>query len=298
MPRTRQVVKNQDVTHKESLLPEKRELPVEMFQTYKEIYEKTRQELVNQKKIQIVNIKLMMKQTRLAIPITARNKTSKELREKKMNWNTISSLNHCSVLNSIVHTEDPYVKKKSSDDGYLTSDSATENSGGRRKTRSSSRTRSSSSGSNRISRSMMRNIPSVTSTAIKSNRKSRSASRTNTISRKIQNKFTTPINNKKLENFGMVTPKMKPNTPSVVLRRPQQGEIAISLSGSPLMTTAMVSETTANVNIPLADGRMINIQPMRGIRQSQIPDLDPEIQKQLRTLRDNLDKVCQYSKIK
>ncbi|XP_045483645.1 borealin isoform X2 [Harmonia axyridis] len=286
MPRTRQVVKNQDVTHKESLLPEKRELPVEMFQTYKEIYEKTRQELVNQKKIQIVNIKLMMKQTRLAIPITARNKTSKELREKKMNWNTISSLNHCSVLNSIVHTEDPYVKKKSSDDG------------GRRKTRSSSRTRSSSSGSNRTSRSMMRNIPSVTSTAIKSNRKSRSASRTNTISRKIQNKFTTPINNKKLENFGMVTPKMKPNTPSVVLRRPQQGEIAISLSGSPLMTTAMVSETTANVNIPLADGRMINIQPMRGIRQSQIPDLDPEIQKQLRTLRDNLDKVCQYSKIK
>ncbi|XP_044745049.1 borealin isoform X1 [Coccinella septempunctata] len=297
MPRTRQVKKQDEP--KESLPAHKSAVDSKFYEKAKEIYIRKREELVKQKELVIGNFRLQSKQNRLVIPISVGNRKLKDLRQSN-NWHTISSVKQCSVLSSILqHGGSELSKKKTSDDGYLTSDSATETSGGIRKSRSTRRVNSTSRGepirrSSRTSRSLSRNMNlAVCSTVKKSTRKSRSVSRASTRSR-----FKTPLNNKKLENFGMVTPKMKPNTPSVVLRRPGQGEIAISLRGSPLMTTAMVSETTANVNIPLADGRMINIQPMKGLRASEIPELDPEIQKQLRTLRDNLDKVCQMSKMK
>lgn len=85
---------------------------------------------------------------------------------------------------------------------------------------------------------------------------------------------------------------MKPNTPQVLLRRPKQGEVAMSMQGSPLFTGSVVADTMANVNIPLIDGRMLSIQPQRGLRMSQIPDLDAETKRQLEALRDNLTKVC------
>ncbi|XP_044745050.1 borealin isoform X2 [Coccinella septempunctata] len=285
MPRTRQVKKQDEP--KESLPAHKSAVDSKFYEKAKEIYIRKREELVKQKELVIGNFRLQSKQNRLVIPISVGNRKLKDLRQSN-NWHTISSVKQCSVLSSILqHGGSELSKKKTSDDGGI------------RKSRSTRRVNSTSRGepirrSSRTSRSLSRNMNlAVCSTVKKSTRKSRSVSRASTRSR-----FKTPLNNKKLENFGMVTPKMKPNTPSVVLRRPGQGEIAISLRGSPLMTTAMVSETTANVNIPLADGRMINIQPMKGLRASEIPELDPEIQKQLRTLRDNLDKVCQMSKMK
>lgn len=85
---------------------------------------------------------------------------------------------------------------------------------------------------------------------------------------------------------------MKPNTPQVVLRRPKQGEIAVSMQGSPLLVAGVVSDNVANLNIPLADGRTISIQPQRGLRVSQLPPLDVDTQRQIQALRDNLNKMC------
>lgn len=104
--------------------------------------------------------------------------------------------------------------------------------------------------------------------------------------------FTTPTHKNRTLCYGTVTPKVKPNTPQVVLRRPKQGEVALSMQGSPLMVSSVSSDVIANVNIPLHDGRILTIQPQRGLRVSEIPHLDDETRRQIETLRDNLNKVC------
>ncbi|KRT80432.1 hypothetical protein AMK59_8410 [Oryctes borbonicus] len=104
----------------------------------------------------------------------------------------------------------------------------------------------------------------------------------------------TPANKAPNNDYGFVIPKVKPNTPQVILRRPKEGEMAISMQGSPLMVNTIVSRE-ANVNIPLGDGRTISIQPQHGLRMSQLPTIDSSIRRQIEVLRDNLIKVCQLS---
>ncbi|KAI4467958.1 australin isoform a-related [Holotrichia oblita] len=125
-------------------------------------------------------------------------------------------------------------------------------------------------------------------------RVSRSLSR-NKISQSQLPLLKTPIN-KAPPNYGFVTPKIKPNTPQVILRRPKEGEMAISMQGSPLMVNTIVSQE-ANVNIPLADGRTISIQPQHGLRMSQLPIIDSSIKRQIEVLRDNLIKVCELGNL-
>jgi borealin len=86
--------------------------------------------------------------------------------------------------------------------------------------------------------------------------------------------------------------QIKPNMPQVILRRPIQGEVVLSMQGSPLLAGSVSVDNIANVNVPLEGGRLFSIQPQKGLRLSQIPELDPEIKRQLETLRDNLNKVC------
>lgn len=69
--------------------------------------------------------------------------------------------------------------------------------------------------------------------------------------------------------------------------------MAISMQGSPLLVSSVVTETCANVNIPMSDGRIMSLQPNKGLRMSQFPNLDEETRSQLRMLRDNLNKVVQ-----
>lgn len=85
---------------------------------------------------------------------------------------------------------------------------------------------------------------------------------------------------------------MKPNAPQLVLRRPKLGEVAVSMQGSPLLVSGVVSDDVPNVNIPLGDGRTISIQPQRGLRASLLPALDLQTKKQIEALRDNLNRVC------
>ncbi|XP_030754084.1 borealin-like [Sitophilus oryzae] len=91
-----------------------------------------------------------------------------------------------------------------------------------------------------------------------------------------------------------ITPKCKPNTPQVFLRRPKIGEMAWSNQGSPLLIGPAAPESTANVNIPLSDGNLVSLLPQKGIRMSQIPDVDTQTIHQLQILRDNLIKVCSH----
>ncbi|GJQ88124.1 putative cell division cycle-associated protein 8 [Trypoxylus dichotomus] len=131
-------------------------------------------------------------------------------------------------------------------------------------------------------------------------RKSRSLSRSRVPEVKRQNGTSctntqTPLNRLCSGNAcGFITPKVKPNTPQVILRRPQEGELAISMQGSPLMVNHIVSRE-ANVNIPLNDGRVISIQPQHGLRASQLPSIDQSLIQQIEVLRDNLIKVCEIA---
>lgn len=105
------------------------------------------------------------------------------------------------------------------------------------------------------------------------------------------NHFQTPMR-KPLDNaYGMVTPKVKPNTPLNVLRRPRQGEMVLSMQGSPLLVSAVVEEKTANINVPLANGNVMSLLPQEGLRMSNIPPLDPETMHQLKTLKSHIEKV-------
>lgn len=105
--------------------------------------------------------------------------------------------------------------------------------------------------------------------------------------------FRTPADRKPvITNVGTITPKCKPNTPQLYMRRAQCGEQAWSNQGSPLLLTHTVTvEQVANVNIPLADGNLVSLLPHRGI-QAQMPDIAAETLSQLEILRDNLIKVC------
>ncbi|KAL6433840.1 hypothetical protein ACFW04_005814 [Cataglyphis niger] len=108
---------------------------------------------------------------------------------------------------------------------------------------------------------------------------------------KIDN-FKTPAMLKPSNNmYDVVTPKIKPNTPMNVLRRPRQGEMVLSMQGSPLLVSAIVEEKTANINVPLGDGNVMSLLPQEGLRMSHIPPLDPETMQQLETLKNHIEKV-------
>lgn len=105
-------------------------------------------------------------------------------------------------------------------------------------------------------------------------------------------KFKTPAASKLLKNeYNLITPKVKPNTPLNVLRRPREGEMVLSMQGSPLLVSAIVPDKTANINVPLSNGNIMSLLPNDGLRMSHIPDLDPETMRQLETLKDHIEKV-------
>ncbi|XP_022818528.1 uncharacterized protein LOC111351000 isoform X2 [Spodoptera litura] len=116
--------------------------------------------------------------------------------------------------------------------------------------------------------------------------------------RRSRSVYRTPAYNKNAAvNYPAITPKVTPQTPLTVLRQPRQGEMVVSMSGSPVMVPTcytMKPDEMANCNILLQDGTMLSLQPKQ-LRQSQayIPFslMDSNVLNQLKTLKDNLDKV-------
>lgn len=105
------------------------------------------------------------------------------------------------------------------------------------------------------------------------------------------NKFKTPLN-RAIPQIQVVTPKVNPLQPVSVLRRPKQGEFAMSLTGSPLMVSNVVSDSMVSVSIPLPDGRVLSILPTEGIDAANL-NIDDETRDQLLRLRSNLTKCLQ-----
>ncbi|XP_065201160.1 borealin [Planococcus citri] len=101
-------------------------------------------------------------------------------------------------------------------------------------------------------------------------------------------KLKTPCN-REMPAIPLVTPKVNPNIPLSVLRRPRQGEFAMSISGSPLMVSSVTYDDVVSVNVPLPDGRVLSILPTEGMHATNL-DLDDETRKQLRRLQSNLSK--------
>lgn len=145
-------------------------------------------------------------------------------------------------------------------------------------------------------------------TPVSTTRRTRSATRASTAKAKLlevnqKTKTKNNLNKFEMDNFktpaakhdrtmyDVVTPKVKPNTPLNVLRRPRQGEMVLSMQGSPLLVSAVVEEKTANINVPLADGNVISLLPREGLRLSHVPPLDPETMDQLQTLKNHIEKV-------
>ncbi|KAJ9578124.1 hypothetical protein L9F63_025015 [Diploptera punctata] len=107
------------------------------------------------------------------------------------------------------------------------------------------------------------------------------------------NNFKTPGCIPKIPNF--VTPKVPLNAPLSVARYPQQGEVAISLQGSPLMVAPLPQNYRANACISLPDGKVMSIFPEHGLQPSDIPDIDEETKLEILTLKQNLDAFINMS---
>ncbi|XP_060807264.1 uncharacterized protein LOC106139170 isoform X2 [Amyelois transitella] len=156
-------------------------------------------------------------------------------------------------------------------------------------------------------------VPSTTSRP--TGRRSRSADSSarkppSTIAKTIQRRrsrsvYKTPAYNKNaMVNYPAITPKVTPHTPLTILRQPRQGEMVVSMSGSPVMVPTcytMQPEEKANCNILLQDGTMLSLQPKQ-LQQTQdyIPYslMDSNVLNQLKILRENLDKVVKFGEKK
>lgn len=207
-----------------------------------------------------------------------------EMDNEKENCNEVSSsVDDCSLPSVPAKVKGKKNRITASDDGYVTEGVATTRSSRVPKVTDSTyvgRTRSSSRNSR------LKLIEANQDTVKKISKKERTKESIKS------NKFKTPAVLKPGNHeFGLVTPKIKPNTPLNVLRRPRQGEMVLSMQGSPLLVSAIVQEDTANINVPLANGNVISLLPNDGLRMSHIPELDPETMRQLETLKNHIEKV-------
>lgn len=183
----------------------------------------------------------------------------------------------------------------SMDDGYVT-ESTTKHSSRIENNRASSSSSSVSSTlsvaskapvqTQRRTRSSSRGPTRVTT----KNHETSSQKRSSSTSRMNSKMFTPAVSKSKTE-YDCVTPKVKPNTPLNMLRRPKEGEMVLSMQGSPILVSAIIQERTANVNVPLSNGNIISLLPNDGLRLSHMPQLDDETMRQLKTLKGHIEKV-------
>lgn len=101
--------------------------------------------------------------------------------------------------------------------------------------------------------------------------------------------FKTPMTCAQNKDIHIVTPKVDMSKPIAIMRKPFDGEHAISIRGSPLMIDRVLSDKQTNLNIPLSDGRVMSILPVDGLRKSQVPELDNVTKHELYVIRKNID---------
>ncbi|XP_063709988.1 borealin-like isoform X2 [Culicoides brevitarsis] len=95
--------------------------------------------------------------------------------------------------------------------------------------------------------------------------------------------------------IGLITPKVQPNMPLAILRRPKMGEPVFSVTGSPVISSS-ASEEIANVNIPVPDG-VLSIRPteMNSVDPKLIKKLDENTLEHIKILQQNLNMIMDYA---
>lgn len=204
--------------------------------------------------------------------------TWKEDDRENYNEATASGNDHC-VSATVKGKETSKRGTATSDDGYVT-EGTTATSTSRISHASRARKLVSEDKPRRVTRSCS------------NNRRSALADITYKTSYTKSDKYKTPAPSKTAKNeYNLITPKVKPNTPMNILRRPREGEMVLSMQGSPLLVSAINPDKTANINVPLSNGNVMSLLPNDGLRMSNIPALDPETMRQLETLKDHIEKV-------
>lgn len=214
--------------------------------------------------------------------------------------NIVKSIdNECEVSSSVndetISPAPPTIKAKriskrttaTSDDGYMTEGGTTSTTTRNSVAPSTSKVRKVRTRSSSASRKTKVSDIAPLKTAKKEERVLATASSA------IKNRFKTPapLSKQCPNEYALVTPKVKPNTPLSIMRRPRQGEMALSMQGSPLLVTSVVNENVANVNVPLENGSVLSLLPNDGLRLSYLPQFDAETKRQLVTLKQHLDRV-------
>lgn len=95
------------------------------------------------------------------------------------------------------------------------------------------------------------------------------------------------------QEYSLIRPKFKPNAPMTLLRHPKQGEIVVSMQGSPILVSAIVAEERATINVPLENHTVMSIMPNQGLRLSLLPELDHYTVQQLKTLKGHIDRILE-----
>ncbi|XP_046831294.1 borealin-like [Vespa velutina] len=295
MPRTKQTRKSKQ--NRESL--EESDLFLKDFQKKLQL---RINKLDNEAKFSIKSYETYHNVKLAGIPAELKQMTLGEIiawkEDEKENCNEVtSSVNDQSLLYVIPSTVKAKKTSKrgtaTSDDGYVTEGTTTGASTSRISRASRAKKLTSEAKPRRVTRSSSKNRQSalidITHKALTKNNDKGYAYIESQLK---SDKFKTPAPSKTAKNeYNLITPKVKPNTPMNVLRRPREGEMVLSMQGSPLLVSAIVPDKTANINVPLSNGNIMSLLPNDGLRMSHIPALDPETMRQLETLKDHIEKV-------
>ncbi|CAG4983195.1 unnamed protein product [Parnassius apollo] len=266
MPRTKRPVKRSEKTADDD----------DVLKKLNKLVMDQKKKIDSRAQMEIRNVELAFKILLGSISDTYLQKTVGELKTELHLKEVVNTTRRSTTRNTTTTT-----RSASHDDGYLTENSS-QGSGGRGAKTNLGPPSTASRMTTRRSRSADTRVMSAAKTQ---RRQSRSV-------------YRTPAYNKNSTlKYPVITPKVTPQTPLTVLRQPRQGEMVLSMSGSPVMVPscyAMQPDDKANCNILLQDGTMLSLQPKQ-LRQSQafIPFslMDPSTLTQLKTLKENLDKV-------
>jgi len=144
---------------------------------------------------------------------------------------------------------------------------------------------------------------SMSSSASKTNgsatvTKHRSATRNgddkSSLAETMESRFKTPINRLPVPASATVTPKVNMHEPISMMRRPNQGEVALSMTGSPLMVSSVSRDDMATVSVPLANGNILSILPRAGATMDI--SFDEQTKNELLLLKGNIEGLLKMNR--
>ncbi|VVC42156.1 Cell division protein borealin [Cinara cedri] len=107
-------------------------------------------------------------------------------------------------------------------------------------------------------------------------------------------KFKTPLNRPPMTAAATITPKVNMNEPISMMRRPNQGEVAYSVTGSPVMVSSITRDDMATVCVPLANGNVLSILPRAG--GTMDISLNDQTKHELLLLKGNIEVLLKKDK--